>query len=49
MFDVVLDLKNLLKPALTGLPSGQKVWVRIRACNARGKSNWSDPACKRVP
>jgi len=34
---------------LTGLPSGQKVWVRIRACNARGKSNWSDPACKRVP
>lgn len=34
---------------LTGLPSGQKVWVRVRACNARGKSNWSDPACKRVP
>lgn len=32
---------------LTGLPSGQKVWVRIRAVNARGKSNWSDPACKR--
>lgn len=34
---------------LTGLPSGQKVWVRLRAVNARGKSNWSDPACKRVP
>ena len=34
---------------LTGLPSGQKIWVRLRACNARGKSNWSDPACKRVP
>ncbi|MFN0077673.1 MAG: fibronectin type III domain-containing protein [Prosthecobacter sp.] len=34
---------------LTGLPSGQKVWVRLRACNARGKSTWSDPACKRVP
>jgi hypothetical protein len=34
---------------LSGLPSGQKVWVRVRACNARGKSNWSDPACKRVP
>jgi hypothetical protein len=34
---------------LTGLPSGQKVWGRLRACNARGKSNWSDPACKRVP
>jgi hypothetical protein len=34
---------------LSGLPSGEKVWVRLRACNARGKSNWSDPACKRVP
>ncbi len=34
-----------LKP----LPSGQKVWVQIRACNARGKSPWSDPACVRVP
>jgi hypothetical protein len=34
---------------LPGLPSGQKVWVRLRACNARGKSPWSDPACKRVP
>jgi hypothetical protein len=33
----------------TGLPSGQKVRVRLRACKARGKSNWSDPACKRVP
>lgn len=32
-----------------GLPSGQKVWVSLRACNARGKSPWSDPACKRVP
>ena len=34
---------------LTGLPSGQKIWVRLRACNARGKSSWSDPASKRVP
>ena len=34
---------------LAGLPSGQKIWVQLRACNARGKSNWSDPACKRVP
>ena len=34
---------------LENLPSGQKVWVRLRACNARGKSPWSDPACKRVP
>lgn len=34
-----------LKP----LPAGQKVWVQIRAINARGKSPWSDPACVRVP
>lgn len=34
---------------LSGLPTGQKVWVQLRACNARGKSPWSDPACKRVP
>jgi hypothetical protein len=34
---------------LEDLPTGQKVWVQVRACNARGKSPWSDPACKRVP
>ena len=34
-----------LKP----LPTGQKVWLQIRAVNARGKSPWSDPACVRVP
>lgn len=34
---------------LENMPSGQKIWVRLRACNARGKSNWSDPACIRVP
>jgi hypothetical protein len=34
---------------LAGLPTGQKVWVQLRACNARGKSPWSDPASKRVP
>ncbi len=34
---------------LTNLPSGQKVWIQLRACNARGKSGWCDPACKRVP
>lgn len=34
---------------LTGLPSGEMVWISIRACNAQGKSPWSDPACKRVP
>jgi len=34
---------------LENMPSGQKIWVRLRACNARGKSNWSGPACIRVP
>ncbi|MCB1062105.1 MAG: hypothetical protein KDN20_04180 [Verrucomicrobiae bacterium] len=34
---------------LSSLPSGEKVWIAVRACNARGKSPWSDPACKRVP
>jgi hypothetical protein len=34
---------------LENLPSGEKVWVRLRARNARGESPWSDPACKRVP
>jgi hypothetical protein len=34
---------------LTGLPSGAMVWVAVRACNAQGKSPWSDPASKRVP
>ena len=34
---------------LSGLPTGVKVWVELRACNARGKSAWSDPATKRVP
>jgi hypothetical protein len=35
------DIKNL--------PTGKKVWVRVRAGNTTGKSPWSDPACKRVP
>ena len=35
------DIKNL--------PSGKKVWVRVRAGNTTGKFPWSDPACKRVP
>lgn len=32
-----------------GLPSGQIVWISVRACNTRGKSAWSDAASKRVP
>lgn len=38
------------KTTLTGLPSGSKIWVRIRALGPKKiKSPWSDPAVKRVP
>ena len=34
---------------LTGKPSGQKVWTRVRAVNKLGPGPWSDPACCTVP
>ena len=34
---------------LTGLPSGQRVWVRVRANGSGGEGPWSDPATKIVP
>lgn len=34
---------------LTGLTSGQKIWVRVRAVGAAGHGAWSDPATKIVP
>jgi len=37
------------KVALTGLTSGAKIWVRVRAINSKGKGPWSDPATKIVP
>jgi hypothetical protein len=37
----IFDVRNL--------PSGQLVWISIRAINSRGESVWSDPASKRVP
>jgi hypothetical protein len=30
---------------ITGQPSGQKLWTRVRAVNALGAGPWSDPAC----
>ena len=33
----------------TGLPSGQKRWVRVRAINNVNKGAWSDPACCTIP
>jgi len=38
------------KTTLTGLPSGAKKWVRVRALGPKEiTSPWSDPAVKRVP
>ena len=34
---------------LTGLTSGQRCWVRVRAVNVVGPGGWSDPATKIVP
>jgi hypothetical protein len=34
---------------LTGLPSGQKRWLRVRAINGVNKGGWSDPACCTIP
>ena len=37
------------KTSVTGLPSGQKRWMRVRAVNTLGPGAWSDPACCTVP
>jgi hypothetical protein len=34
---------------LTGLPSGQKRWARVRAINNVNKGPWSDPSCCTIP
>lgn len=34
---------------LTGLTSGQRVWVRVRGIGTNGLGPWSDPATKIVP
>ena len=44
------DIASASKITLTGLTSGAKIWVRVRALGPKGlKSPWSDPAVKRVP
>lgn len=34
---------------VSGLTSGQRVWIRVRAVGAKGHGPWSDPATKIVP
>ncbi|MEO6785879.1 MAG: fibronectin type III domain-containing protein [Chthoniobacteraceae bacterium] len=34
---------------ITGLTSGTRVWVRVRAIGTKGEGPWSDPAMKIVP
>jgi hypothetical protein len=34
---------------LTGLTSGQRVWLRVRGIGSNGPGAWSDPATKIVP
>ena len=34
---------------LTGLTSGSRIWVRVRAIGTKGEGPWSDPATKIVP
>ena len=34
---------------LSGLPSGQKRWMRVRAVNDSGPGSWSDPSCRMIP
>jgi hypothetical protein len=33
----------------SGLPSGQKRWLRVRAVNDLGAGSWSDPSCRTIP
>ena len=37
------------KTSLTGLTSGARVWLRVRAVASAGQGAWSDPATKTVP
>jgi hypothetical protein len=42
---------NVGRPRIkvTGLPSGQKRWMRVRAINDLGPGPWSDPSCRMIP
>lgn len=46
---VTYDTPTSTGLALSGLPSGQKRWVRVRAIGYANKGVWSDPACCTIP
>jgi hypothetical protein len=46
---VTHDLVTTTSLTLTGQPSGQKRWLRVRAINNVNKGPWSDPACITIP
>jgi hypothetical protein len=37
------------KTAIPGLPTGTRVWCRVRGVNAAGEGAWSDPVSMIVP
>lgn len=43
------DVSAKSKFTLSGLMSGERIWVRVRAVGANNKGGWSDPAMKIVP
>lgn len=46
---VTFKATTAAKVTITGLTSGQRVWVRVRAIGTHGEGPWSDPAMKIVP
>jgi hypothetical protein len=44
-----VDIVTEPQLVLSGLPSGQKRWARVRAINNVNKGPWSDPACCTIP
>ena len=45
----VAPVATRARKKITGLTSGQKYWIRVRAVNDQGPGPWSDPSCRMVP
>ena len=44
-----LQHPTISSTTLSGLTSGQRIWVRVRGIGTKGAGAWSDPATKIVP